>query len=89
MDTRTPVERHRAMAWVQRLKRVFKLDLTRGENCGDPVRVLASIEDPAVIGNILAHREARRLEPRRARPQCGTGDPARLMIPAAATGSRG
>jgi hypothetical protein len=40
----TPVERHRAMSWAQRLKRVFKLDLTSCENCGGQVRVLASIE---------------------------------------------
>ncbi len=38
----TPVERHRAMSWAQRLKRVFKLDLTSCENCGGQVRVLAS-----------------------------------------------
>jgi hypothetical protein len=32
------------MSWAQRLKRVFKLDLTSCENCGGQVRVLASIE---------------------------------------------
>ena len=40
-----------------RLKRVFKLDLTSGENCGSQVRVIACIDDPAVIGKILAHLE--------------------------------
>jgi len=54
-DPRTPAERHRAMTWAQRLKRVFKLDLTSCENCGGQVRVIACIEDPAVIGRILAH----------------------------------
>jgi hypothetical protein len=56
-DPRTPAERHRAMTWAQRLKRVFKLDLTSCEGCGGQVRVLACIEDPLVIGQILAHLE--------------------------------
>jgi hypothetical protein len=40
-------ERHRAMSWAQRLKRVFKLDLQSCEGCGGQVRVIACIEDPA------------------------------------------
>ena len=47
VDTRTPAERHRAMNWAQRLKRVFKLDLQSCEGCGGQVRVIACIEDPA------------------------------------------
>ena len=43
-DTRTAAERHRAMTWAQRLKRVF-----------------GCVEDPAVIGKILAHLATRRL----------------------------
>jgi hypothetical protein len=43
------------MSWAQRLKRVFKLDLASCEGCGGLVRVIACIEDPAVIGRILAH----------------------------------
>ena len=57
--TRTPADRHRAMSWAQRLKRVFKLDLAGCENCGGQMRVIACIEDPAVIGRILAHLETR------------------------------
>ena len=56
-DTRTPTERHRAMRWAQRLKRVFKLDLESCEGCGGQVRVMASLEDPLVIGKILEHLE--------------------------------
>ena len=48
---------HRAMTWAQRLKRVFKLDLTSCAGCGGQVRVLACLEDPLVIGKILGHRE--------------------------------
>lgn len=54
-DARTPAERHRAMTWAQRLKRVFRLDLESCEGCGGPVRVIAGIEDPLVIASILAH----------------------------------
>jgi len=43
------------MTWAQRLKRVFKLDLSSCENCGGQVRVIACIEDPLVIGKILEH----------------------------------
>ncbi len=45
------------MTWAQRLKRVFKLDLESCEDCGSQVRVIASVEDPLVIGKILAHLE--------------------------------
>jgi hypothetical protein len=53
--TRTPAERHRALTWAQRLKRVFRIDIETCERCGGKVRIIASIEDPAVIGRILAH----------------------------------
>jgi hypothetical protein len=45
----TPAERHRAMRWAQRLKRVFKLDLQSCEGCGGQVRVIACLEDPLVM----------------------------------------
>ena len=57
VETRTPAERHRAMTWAQRLKRVFQLDLQSCEGCGGQVRVIACIEDPLFIGRILAHLE--------------------------------
>lgn len=50
-----PEERHRAMAWMQRLKRVFNIDIETCERCGGKVKVIASIEDPAVIAHILKH----------------------------------
>ena len=52
-----PVARHAAMTWVQRLKRVFKLEIETCEACGGKVKVIACIEDPAVIKRILAHLE--------------------------------
>jgi hypothetical protein len=59
---RSPGERHRAMGWAQRLKRVFRIEIEQCERCGGKVRIIASVEDPAVIGKILAHREQRGLD---------------------------
>ena len=53
---------HVAMTWAQRLKRVFKIEIETCEHCGGAVKVLASIEDPAVIKQILDHLD-RRTEP--------------------------
>ena len=52
---------HVSMTWAQRLKRVFKIDILTCEHCGGAVKVIASIEDPAVIKKILDHL-ARRAE---------------------------
>jgi len=55
MDLRTPAERHRAMSWAQRLKRVFDIEIETCEACGGKIKVIASIEDMAVIIRILGH----------------------------------
>ena len=34
MDLRTPAERHRAMSWAQRLKRVLGIEIETCEVCG-------------------------------------------------------
>jgi hypothetical protein len=54
-DDTTPAERRAAMTWAQRLKRVFDIDVTTCCECGGDVKIIASIEDPAVIQKILAH----------------------------------
>ena len=36
------------MSWAQRLKRVFAIEIEKCEKCGGKVKILASIEDPAV-----------------------------------------
>jgi hypothetical protein len=56
-ETRTPAERHRAMSWAQRLKRVFRIDIEKCARCGGKVQIIASLSDPAVIARILAHLE--------------------------------
>ena len=43
------------MTWAQRLKRVFNIDIETCSKCGGAVKVIACIEDPAVIDKILTH----------------------------------
>jgi hypothetical protein len=43
------------MTWAQRLKRVFNIDMQTCSACGGAVKVIACIEDPAVIEKILTH----------------------------------
>ena len=81
-DERSPVEQHAAMTWAQRLKRVFNIDITTCEECGGTVKVIASIEDPAVIKQILAHlerkaesKEFNSLSESRASAPCRTRNP--------------
>ena len=45
------------MTWAQRLKRVFRIDVETCQACGGAMKTIASIEDPAVTGKILAHLE--------------------------------
>ena len=45
------------MTRARRLKRVFDIDIQTCRACGGTVRVIACIQDPAVIGRILAHLE--------------------------------
>lgn len=47
------------MRWMQRLKRAFRIDIETCQRCGGTLRVIASIEDPAVIALILEHLEGR------------------------------
>ena len=56
-DEKTPVQRHVAMTWAQRLKRVFSIDVEKCRICGGTAKVIACIEDPVVIKKILTHLE--------------------------------
>ena len=47
------------MTWAQRLKRVFDIDITLCEACGGNVRIIACIEDPAIIRRILEHLDGK------------------------------
>lgn len=48
------------MTWMQRLKRVFAIDIDTCLRCGGHLKVLASIEDPELISYILSHLQQRR-----------------------------
>ena len=59
-EVRSPAERHAAMTWAQRLKRVFSIDIEVCSRCGGPVRVIADasdrcLEEQDIIDRILAH----------------------------------
>jgi hypothetical protein len=54
-EARTPAERHAAMTWAQRLKRVFNIDIEVCGRCGGSVKVIACIEDQETIDTILTH----------------------------------
>jgi len=75
-DERTPLERHAAMTWMQRLKRVFNIDIEICEKCKGPVKIIACVEDPVAIEKILRHLKEKaissntaQLPPGRAPPQ--------------------
>ena len=47
------------MSWMQRLKRVFHVDIEHCGVCGATLRVIACIETPEVIERTLAHLATR------------------------------
>jgi hypothetical protein len=49
------VPKHAAMSWAQRLKRVFGIEIECCDKCGGAVKIIASIEEPQLIGRILEH----------------------------------
>ena len=61
---RSPAERHVAMSWAQRLKRVFNIDIEACSRCGGSAKVIVGapnrcIEDQDIIERILAHLESK------------------------------
>jgi ribosomal protein S27E len=51
----THTEKRASITWAQQLKRVFSIDIETCDKCGSDVRIIASIEDPVVIRQILNH----------------------------------
>ena len=47
------------MSWVQRLKRVFAIECETCPHCGGTLRVIAFIEEPALITRVLGHVQQR------------------------------
>jgi hypothetical protein len=52
----------------ERLKRVFGIDIETCSVCGGAMRIIACIEDPAVIEKILAHLDAKAAAAQASRP---------------------
>ena len=53
-----PAHEHRApapMGWARLLKRVFDIDVEHCPQCGGALKIIAAIEEPAVIVKILTH----------------------------------
>ena len=48
---------HARMSWMQRLRRVFDIDLRVCPHCGGSLRVLAVVTEPSVIAAIVGHIE--------------------------------
>ena len=44
VGTRTEPEKHRAMTWARRLKRVFRIDIEKCAHCGGAVTIIACIQ---------------------------------------------
>jgi len=77
----TSAERHAAMTWAQRLKRVFNIDIETCSECGSDVKIIASIEDPLVIRKILAHLDEKAASVATGMmPQCRAPPPAGLIV---------
>jgi hypothetical protein len=43
------------MSWARLLKRVFDIDIERCPQCGGKLKIIAAIEELAVIERILTH----------------------------------
>lgn len=50
---------HKSLTWAERLKRVFKIDVSVCSRCGGEVKIIACIEAPDVIKKILDHLDAK------------------------------
>ena len=75
-DERTPAERRAGMTWAQRLKRVFGIDIETCPACGGAMRIIACIEDAAVIEKILAHLDAKAAPAQASQPPPSRAPPA-------------
>ena len=72
---KSAIERHVAMSWAQRLKRVFGIDVESCVRCGKAVKVIACIEEPVLIERILEHVRGKAGSDTAARGPPSTGPP--------------
>ena len=67
-NTSEPADEHAhgapaRLGWARLLKRVFEMDLEHCPHCGGALKVIAAIEEPAVIVGILTHLQLARSRP--------------------------
>jgi hypothetical protein len=55
-DAQSPTSKDIRLNWARRLKRVFGIEIEQCARCGGRLKVISSIEEPALIERILAHR---------------------------------
>jgi hypothetical protein len=84
-----PTPRHVAMNRAKRLKRVFGIEIDTCQRCGGMLRIIASIEQPAVIAEILAHLERTAPQPTQPGLPLGARAPPGLRIEAPSTAGSG
>ena len=77
------------MNWAKRLKRVFGIEIDTCQRCGGTLRIIASIEQPAVIAEILAHLERTAPQPTKPGLPLGARAPPGLRIEAPSTAGSG
>jgi hypothetical protein len=65
--------KRQGLCWAKRLKRVFNIDVSVCSACGGPMKIIASIEDPMVIGKILSHLQATSCAPPAGSAKCAVG----------------
>lgn len=54
-DMKPESEKRARITWAQRLKRVFDIDIKVCAFCGGAVKIIACVEDQALINKILSH----------------------------------
>lgn len=57
IQEKTSFAKKRGMTWAQHLKRVFNVDIEMCDVCGKKMKVIACIEDPAIIKQIPATKK--------------------------------
>ena len=60
---KSSAERLKSLTWAERLKRVFKIDVSVCSRCGGAVKIIACIEDPLVVKKILEHLDTQSTTP--------------------------
>ena len=78
---KTPAEKHAAMTWAKRLKRVFDMDVQTCDACGGAVKIVAAIEDPVAIKKILDHLEEQGAMPQAYHRPAVRGPPWQQKLP--------